>query len=420
MRLKRSAATQVIGIFAWGVFVSFMLRSVNAGIAGDLSSQLHLTSAQLGSLSSAYFLGFALMQLPLGVMLDRYGARRIQAVLLLIAAIACWIFSVADAYWHLWFSRALMGVGTAGALMSALKAFRYWYAAQRQQSLAALMMVSGTSGALFATLPVRWIVNEFGWRPVFGATGFVLLSVSLLVFMFVPRDEEEASRVAIGQKSRRDYLKENLDTYRHIFTDGYLWRFGLVAMFAHGGVGAMQALWLGPWLVTVQGLSLNGAAERLLYFNFAMLVGYFAQIALLRYTRLRLVSLPKIIAVVAALAIGIQVGLVWWQAPYAWTLWLLLAVLTTFFTMIMPHMSLSFAPTMAGRAYVAYNVLIFAGNWMVQYGFGAVVYMAETQFEMPGAAAFGVAQLVWAAVQLFGVVWLLMSRAQPARKHGDG
>src|SRR5690554_5315742 len=256
MRLKRSAATQVIGIFAWGVFVSFMLRSVNAGIAGDLSSQLHLTSAQLGSLSSAYFLGFALMQLPLGVMLDRYGARRIQAVLLLIAAVACWVFSVADVYWHLWLSRALMGVGTAGALMGALKAFRFWYAANRQQSLAALMMISGTSGALFATLPVRWVVNDFGWRPVFAATGVILVLVAALVAMLVPRDEEQACRKASAGSTRHEYIRENIATYRKIFTDGYFWRFGLVSMFAHGGVGAMQSLWLGPWLVNVQGFSL--------------------------------------------------------------------------------------------------------------------------------------------------------------------
>src|SRR5690625_362194 len=105
MRRDREAAFQVISIFAWGVFASFMLRTVNAGIAGDLSSELQLTSSQLGSLSSAYFLGFAIMQLPLGIMLDRYGTRRVQAVLLLIAALACAGFAFSHSYWQLWLSR---------------------------------------------------------------------------------------------------------------------------------------------------------------------------------------------------------------------------------------------------------------------------------------------------------------------------
>lgn len=417
MSLDRTTTLQTISIFAWGVFVSFMLRTVNAGIAGDLSSDLALDSSQLGALSSAYFLGFAIMQLPLGILLDRLGARRVQAVLLLIAAIACWNFSLADSYWHLWFSRALMGVGTAGALMAALKAFRFWYAASRQQSLAAVMMISGTSGALFATLPVRWFVNDFGWRPVFAATGFMLLVVAMAIAVFLPRDEEQACKKAAAGTARRGYIRQNIATYRQIFTDGYFWRFGLTSMFTHGGVGAMQSLWLGPWLVNVQGFTLNQAAERLLYFNFAMLLGYLAQIALLRYTRLGQIRMPRLIAGTAIIFLAVQLGLVVWQSPHAWLLWLVLAVLTTSFTLVLPHMSMSFAPGIAGRAYVAFNILIFTGNWLIQYGFGAVVDAVERILDIAGAASYRAALLAWIAVQTVGIVWMLVSKATPAHPH---
>lgn len=414
MHLNRGTTFQVIGIFAWGLFVSFMLRTVNASIASDLSSDLSLTSSQLGSLSSAYFLGFAIMQLPLGILLDRLGARRVQAMLFLVAAIACWGFAMSQSYAWLWWSRALMGVGTAGALMAGLKAFRFWYAANRQQLLATLMMISGTSGALFATLPVRWFVNEFGWRSVFGTSGFVLLLVSVLVLVLLPRDEEQASQKASGGTSGTGHIKENIAAYRQIFTDGYFWRFGLVSMLMHGGVGAMQSLWLGPWLTEVQGFTPDQAAGRLLYFNFFMLVGYVLQIWLMRYTRLSQVPMPILIASVACAIITVQLGLAFWLSPYAWLLWLVLATLATSFTLILPYMSLSFPSGITGRAYVAYNILIFSGNWLVQSSFGSVIYAAETTLDITGASAYRLAMLVWIAAQSVGVLWLLASKAQPA------
>lgn len=417
MFVNRSATRQVIGVFAWGLFLSFMLRTVNAAIAGDLATDLSLTSSQLGSLSSAFFLGFSLMQLPLGILLDRLGARPVQAALLVIAAAACWGFAVSDSYAVLWLSRALMGVGTAGALMAALKAFRFWYAADRQQFLATLMMMSGTSGALFATLPVRWIVNEFGWRSVFGAAGFLLLLTAILVALLLPRDEEGAARDVVARSPGKGYIKENIAVYRTIFTDGYFWRFGVLAILMHGGMGAMQALWLGPWLINVQGFTPDEAAARLLYFNLAMLAGYLMQMWLLRFTRLGQLSMPVLIAGVAILVISTQFGLMLWSSPHAWMLWLFLAVLTTCFTLILPHMSLSFAASMTGRAYVAYNILIFSGNWLVQTAFGAVLYTAETTLGMIGAGAHRLALIVWIGAQSVGILWLLISKAQPARSH---
>lgn len=415
MRLSRGASSQVISIFAWGVFLSFMLRTVNASIASDLSSDLALTSSQLGSLSSAYFLGFALTQLPLGILLDRFGARRVQAVLLLTAAVACWGFALSDTYGLLWWSRALMGVGTAGALMAGLKAFRFWYAANRQRFLATVMMMSGTSGAIFATLPVRWIVNEFGWRSVFGTAGFILLLAAALIAILLPRDEEQASQKASAASLNEGRIKENIVAFRQIFTDGYFWRFGLVSFLTHGGLGAMQSLWLGPWLTDVHGFSSDQAAERLLYFNFAMLLGYLAQMWLLRYTRLGQVSMPALITGVVIAILCVQVGLLMWLSPYAWVLWLAVAVLTTWFTLILPHISLSFSPGITGRAYVAYNIIIFSGNWLVQSGFGIVIYAAETKWDIVGVSAYRLALLVWIAVQSIGVLWLLISKAQPAR-----
>ncbi len=177
----------------------------------------------------------------------------------------------------------------------------------------------------------------------------------------------------------------------------------------------MQSLWLGPWLTNVQGFNPDQVAERLLYFNLAMLLGYLAQMWLLRYTRLGQVSMPRLIAVVATVAIGVQLGLMMWLSPYAWLLWLVLAVLTTWFTLVLPHISLSFPSAITGRTYVAFNILIFSGNWLVQSGFGAVIYAAQTSLGITDVSAYRLALLTWIGAQVIGLLWLLISKAQPAR-----
>ncbi|HPU51990.1 MAG TPA: MFS transporter, partial [Burkholderiaceae bacterium] len=119
-------ALTVFGWFSCAYFLSYALRSVNAVIAPDLVAQFGLSHAQLGALSAAYFLAFAMMQLPLGVCLDRFGSRRTDASLLLVSALGCVVFALAANPAALWIGRALIGAGVCGALMSALKGYRFW------------------------------------------------------------------------------------------------------------------------------------------------------------------------------------------------------------------------------------------------------------------------------------------------------
>ena len=131
--LAAPVAIRVFLAFASGYFMSYGLRSVNAVIAPELIAEFGLTNAQLGSLSSAYFLAFASVQVPLGVLLDRFGSRRVDATLLLVAAGGCVLFAGARSAAMLWVARALIGVGVSAALMASLRAFRFWYAPGRQQ-----------------------------------------------------------------------------------------------------------------------------------------------------------------------------------------------------------------------------------------------------------------------------------------------
>ncbi|MEO8119386.1 MAG: MFS transporter, partial [Rhodoferax sp.] len=145
---------RLVPAYAAGYFLSYGLRSVNAVIAPELMQELSITAAGLGLLTSAYFFAFGLFQLPLGLLLDRFGPRRVEAALLLVAAGGCALFAVGTTLETLALARALIGLGVSACLMASFKAFSQWFPAERLPSLTATIMVAGGLGALTASVPV--------------------------------------------------------------------------------------------------------------------------------------------------------------------------------------------------------------------------------------------------------------------------
>ncbi len=113
---------RVFALFAIGYFVSYVFRGVNLGFAPLITRELGLSAADLGLLTSLYFLGFACAQIPAGVLLDRYGPRRVSAALLLVAAAGAWVFGAAHDIGAMMLGRLLIGVGVSVCLGGAFKA----------------------------------------------------------------------------------------------------------------------------------------------------------------------------------------------------------------------------------------------------------------------------------------------------------
>ena len=121
--------------FACGYYLSYLYRTVNAVISPDLVRDLGVDANELGLLTSAYFLAFASFQIPLGVLLDRMGPRRVDAGLLAIAGLGALVFAQSDAFAGLVLGRALIGLGVSAALMASMKAFTLWFPLSRFASL---------------------------------------------------------------------------------------------------------------------------------------------------------------------------------------------------------------------------------------------------------------------------------------------
>ncbi len=368
-------ALRVVLLFATAYVLSYALRAINAVIAPALMQDLQLNNADLGLLSSAYFVGFGIMQLPIGVWLDRYGSRRTESGLLLFAALGAAVFATSTSLTGLWLGRALIGVGVSACLMAAMKAYRSWYAPEQQSQLASWMLVFGTLGALSTTVPVAAVLPLVGWRGVFWVICILLLMASALLFLRLRHVEQWMSASAARRAAAGDA------NYSQIFRDPYFRRMALLGAVHQGGFMAMQSLWAGPWMVRVLGLSVGETSQVLFAFNFCLMLSYLG----LSWWAPRHVrydgqshpraGMPVLRAVTLGLATSIIVQCLMILLPFAWSwvLWIAFGVVITVTTLAQTHVSLAFPASQAGRANSAFNLTLFIGAFSVQWGIGLLV-----------------------------------------------
>src|SRR6185369_3245228 len=208
-------AVRVFVPFAAGYFLSFFFRNVNAVISKDLAREFALTPADLGFLTSMYLAAFAAFQLPLGVLLDRYGPRRVVAALMLVAAAGALVFALARDLTMLSLGRALIGLGVSAGLMGAIKAFSLWFPLSRLATMNGIYLGIGGLGALAATAPAEAVLGAYGWRALFYGMSAMSAAAATAVFFVVP----EKRLPGAGQT-----LAAQIGEYRKVFASGGFWR----------------------------------------------------------------------------------------------------------------------------------------------------------------------------------------------------
>jgi MFS family permease len=391
--------------FATGYFLSFFFRNVNAVIAKDLARDFALTPSDLGLLTSAYLLAFALAQLPIGVLLDRFGPRRVMASLLCVAGCGALTFGLAQDFVVLTIGRALIGLGVSAGLMGAIKGFSLWFPPSRLATLNGWYLAMGGVGGMSATAPVEAVLGTLGWRALFYGLAVLSLLAAAFIFTAVPEKPLPGKPGTWGEQFGR---------LREVFSRVDFWRIALPLVVGHATYQALQGLWLGPWLADVAGLERAAAANMLFAAAFAYTLGsvFFgvASDRLLRQgiPRLTVYKIGMTLALAAFIAIWLDV-----QAGR-------LAIIAVYgFTVISASLAYSlftvrFPPEMTGRVNTASNLLMFGASFACQWGIGAVLKqypVIDGRYAPEGyALAFGILALA----QLATLVWLWpMKDARP-------
>jgi MFS family permease len=364
--LSRRAAIAVFLAFAFAYFFSALIRAITATLSPILTPEFGLNARDLGLLAGGYFLGFAATQLPLGALLDRHGPKRVILWFLSVAVLGCLAFSMATSFMGLLAARVLCGVGVSACLMAPLTGYRRWFDATTQLRTNSWMLMSGSLGMVASTLPVQWLLPVVGWRPLFvGLAVMVMLAMAVIAWQ-VPRwsrpgDVENAS-------ARGSYA----EVWRH----PYFRKMVPVGFFCYGGLVAVQSLWAVPWMTRVAGYTALEAATGLFWINVGMLCSFWAWglatpwLARYRWNAERLIALglPFSFVFLAIIILADYVMLTWAAGFLA-----LYCMACTFVSLAQPAVGMAFPAALAGRALSAYNLVIFAGVFVIQWGVGLLI-----------------------------------------------
>ena len=383
--------------FAAGYYCSFLFRNVNSVVFPELTQQFDLSPGMLGLLTSAYFITFAGAQLPLGVLIDRYGPRRVNATMLLVAAAGAAVFSLASGLTGLLIGRALLGMGVAVCLMSSMTAFVIWFPRERTATLFGWMLLVGSCGALSATQPVEMLLRVMDWRSLFLLFSLMAVMASGAIFWLAP--EKPTAKTSAT-------LREQIAVIGRIFRSRGFWSIAFAAALVQGVAIGLLGLWAGPWMRDVAGLDRAGMAGNLLLIATAFGVGGVCCGAL--SDRLARRGVPPVLTYFAGCVActGAMLPIVLVVNSGAMVYWALFVGFSAFGSLSYPLLATRFPAGITGRVVTAVNLVTFSLAFVVQFGVGAVINLwpvVEGRYAVEGyRVAFA---LCW-GLQVLSVAWL--------------
>jgi MFS family permease len=403
---KRSLILRVFLPFVFGYYIAFLFRTINAVMAAPLETELGLGADDLGLLTSIYFLTFAAAQIPIGILLDRYGPRRVQSVLLGIAAVGSTLFAVSDHFLLLLVARALIGLGVASAMTGGLKALVLWFPGDRVPLLNGLMVMLGALGAVTATLPADLLLDWIGWRELFGLFAGLTAASAAIIYLVVP----EATPVASGAVSVG---------LRKVYVDPRFWRLAPLSACCVGTAWALQGLWAAQWLRDVEGLDRTGVVFHLFAMAVALSLGAILLGVAADRLRKRGVGPEALLGLVAAVFIATQFALILRLPLPSFLQWAVVAAVGAATVLSFAILAEYFPKELAGRANGALNLFHIAVAFIVQYATGVVVQQWLPQAGHYPEIAYQTAFALNLALQVAAWIWFMFPGSRPIRDKGS-
>jgi predicted MFS family arabinose efflux permease len=363
----RHAAT-AFAAFTAALLINQYYRTAMALMAPALADELRLTADRLGILAATYFLSFAVMQLPTGMLLDRFGPRRTAAGLMAFAVLGALVFALAPAYPLLILGQALLGAGTAAGFTGGIVICARWYSARRAATMTGLMLGLGNLGGILAATPLALALESWGWRATTLALAAVLAATALIVLAVV-RDAPPGHAV---HTRKAETLGQILAGLGQVLRTAEVWRLMALAFVGFASVMAVRGLWGGPYLFDVHTLDAVAAGNILLAMSLGVIAGAIGYGLLEQpLDRRRDIAL----AGGAILAAAFATLALWPQPP----LWLVVACFVAIgacgqtYVMILAHGRANFVDRLVGRAVTTLNMAVFLGTATVQAASGWIV-----------------------------------------------
>ncbi|MCG6911471.1 MAG: MFS transporter [Deltaproteobacteria bacterium] len=387
--------------FALGYFLSYLYRVVNAVIAPDLVGDLGIGPSALGLLTATYFIAFASSQLPLGVLLDRFGPRRTEAVLLLFAGLGAFVFARSGSLTGLIIGRAFIGFGVSACLMAAFKAYVLWFPEEQWPMINGFQMAAGGLGALAATTPVEASLQITNWRGLFTFLGLLTLLIAVAIYLVVPEKPSQ---------NRKERFSEQLRGIREVFASPEFWRTAPLTTMSQAAFLSIQGLWAGPWLKDVAGMDRMAVAGSLQWVAVAMVAGFIGLGGLAKQMDRHGISVLSTAIAGMVLFMTVQAAVILGFVASPLLLWICFGFFGTSGIIAYASLSQHFPSHLSGRVTTGVNLLVFiaafAGQWLIGTIIGLWPVTADGAYALPGYQA-GFAVMLGA--QVLCLIWFAIA-----------
>jgi len=390
--------------FVTGYYLAYLFRTINAVMASHLATELGLGAGDLGLLTSVYFLTFAAAQIPIGMLLDRYGPRRVQSILMVVAALGSALFAASENFSMLLLGRALIGLGVAAALTAGMQALVLWFPRERVPLLNGWMVMLGALGAVTATWPAELLLASIGWRELFGLLAALTAVCAIMVHFVVPEAAPITNRAAsVGLKK--------------VYTDPRFWRLAPLSASCIGTAWALQGLWAAQWLADVDGLDREGVVQHLFIMAVALSIGAIGLGVAAGRLRRRGIGPEALLGLVATIFIAIQLALILRLPLPSYVLWS--GVAATGAATVLSYAILAdfFPKELTGRANGALNLFHIGTAFAVQYGTGVVVQQWIPDAGHYPEVAYETAFALNVVFQIAAWIWFVMPQGLHLRRN---
>ena len=388
-----SFTTRIIKIFlpfVVGYFATSYYRTMSAVFAPFIQSELSISSTMMSLLTAIYFLTFALMQIPAGVLSDHFGPRRTQSSLFFIGGIGSILFGFATGPTLLFVGRILLGIGMSGGLMIAFSANHIWFNKEELPLLNSLSFAFGSLGAIASSLPTQMLLEKYSWQSITIAAGIITIGIATLILFVVPDPKRLAKHINI---------KKKISGLRVIFKDRYYWKVAPLVATSLGVLLSMQSYWISPWLEKTNNSSHKTIAIFLLVIAILLIFSVpFASLLSTIFSRFK-TRMEWIIGIGALISITSQILITLQILPASFILWGIFAFFSFFPMLGYTAIALHFPSEYSGRSTTCVNLLAFSITFLLQYLFGLVAVLSIV-----------IAFWVYIIIQLCALIWFCFGK----------
>ena len=362
----------IFTIFSALLVISMFYRASNAVIAPKLVKDLVLDAETLGILGGAFFYSFALIQIPMGPMLDRIGPRFVVTTFTLAGGLGALLFALATSFIPALLGRVLIGAGMASIMMGALKVFTLRFPPEKFATLMGVTLTIGTLGNIVATSPLAYLASTIGWRMTFVfASGITIFLAFLLFWALGGESKRDAHSLAFSSSQPKIRI---LQSIRLVLGSVVFWQNAVLTFFRYGTFMALQGLWLGPYLMDTKGYSPIQTGNVLILLAVGTILGY----PISGILSDRIVRSRKNIVILGVslytLTLFCLVGVVKIQSPFWYGfVFFFMGLFASFGMVIFSHIKEIFPNTISGTVMAWLNFFTIAGVAIFMPALGKVI-----------------------------------------------